>query len=302
MSLQTGFAPGTLWRAISAATHRARSLGVLKPIDTVEEEIEDAGVRFLVRRAANLVRKEEAHARAGRSSTADPFLPYDPALFVADISPTHVALLNKFPVLNQHVLIVTRAYAAQETPLEQADFDALAACMAEFEALGFYNAGPDAGASQDHKHLQLVPLPLAAGQSEVPIQPLLPRSRQGATGMVGLPFCHAYADLPLAGWARPGEVALHLTEIYRGLRSAVGIEECAAEGERRRSAPYNLLITREWMLLVPRSSERCAGISINALGFAGSLFVKDDAQLAFVRGTGPMSVLRAVAIPPSEQR
>ena len=137
----TGFAPGTLWRAISAATHQARSCGVLQPIDTVQEEIEDTGVRFLVRRAAGLERKEEAHAQARRSGTADPFLPYESTLFVADLSPTHVALLNKFPVLDQHVLLVTRAYAAQETPLDQADFDALAACMAEFEALGFYNAG-----------------------------------------------------------------------------------------------------------------------------------------------------------------
>ena len=289
-----GLAPGTLWGAIVAATRRARSQGVLQPIETVQQEIEDAGVRFLLRRAASLARKEQARGRSDRSGTADPFLPYDPALFVADLSPTHVALLNKFPVLDHHVLIVTRTYAAQETALDQADFDALAACMAEFAALGFYNAGREAGASQDHKHLQLVPLPLATGRSEVPIQSLLPRTRQEATlTALGLPFRHAYADLPQAIWVRPDQVGPCLAEVYRSLCTAVGI----GEREGLRPTPYNLLVTREWMLLVPRSHERCAGISVNALGFAGSLFVKDDAQLEFVLRTGPMSVLRAVAIP-----
>jgi ATP adenylyltransferase len=67
------------------------------------------------------------------------------------------------------------------------------------------------------------------------------------------------------------------------------------EGELRQAAPYNLLLTRDWMLLVPRSQE-CAGpVSINALGFAGSLFVKDETQMGFVREHGPMRMLRETA-------
>ena len=34
------------------------------------------------------------------------------------------------------------------------------AILAEFDGLGFYNGGETAGASQPHKHLQIVPLPL----------------------------------------------------------------------------------------------------------------------------------------------
>jgi ATP adenylyltransferase len=58
--------------------------------------------------------------------------------------------------------------------------------------------------------------------------------------------------------------------------------------------PYNLLVTDRWMLVVPRSRERFEGISINALGFAGALLVRDPAQLAAVERAGPMSVLRHV--------
>jgi ATP adenylyltransferase len=50
-------------------------------------------------------------------------------------------------------------------------------------------------------------------------------------------------------------------------------------------------------MLVPRSQEFFEGISINALGFAGALLVKDAAQLAMLRKQGPMTVLQRVALP-----
>ena len=51
------------------------------------------------------------------------------------------------------------------------------------------------------------------------------------------------------------------------------------------------------MLVVPRSRERFESISVNALGFAGSLFLRSQEELDRVRATGPMQVLRAVAMP-----
>jgi ATP adenylyltransferase len=50
------------------------------------------------------------------------------------------------------------------------------------------------------------------------------------------------------------------------------------------------------MLLVPRSHECFETISVNALGFAGSLFVRDAEQLKTIDNRGPMTVLRRVAI------
>jgi ATP adenylyltransferase len=65
----------------------------------------------------------------------------------------------------------------------------------------------------------------------------------------------------------------------------------------RQSAPYNLLIAEDWLLAVPRVAECFGSVSVNALGFAGSLFVKDRERLEAVRAAGPMAVLRAVAGP-----
>ena len=61
--------------------------------------------------------------------------------------------------------------------------------------------------------------------------------------------------------------------------------------------PYNLLVTPEWMLLIPRSREAFDGVSVNALGFAGALMVRDQLQLQQIEGAGPLSILRQVACP-----
>jgi sulfate adenylyltransferase (ADP) / ATP adenylyltransferase len=291
--------PGTLWPAVVAATDRALARGALQPVETEQEEIQDGGLRFMIRRAANLARKAKLGNAGQSAQSADPFLPYDPVLFVAHASHTHSILLNKFPVLDHHLLIVTRAFEHQETLLDADDFVALAACMSEFQPLGFYNGGREAGASQDHKHLQLVRVPLASGQAELPLEPLLPHARRsGGVGAIpGLPFRHAYADLAGVGWERPDLAGEFLTAMYHDLRRAAGIGERQMQGERRQSAPYNLLLTRNWMLLVPRSHEHYASVSVNALAFAGSLFVKDKAQLECVRVLGPMRLLQAVAVP-----
>jgi len=49
-------------------------------------------------------------------------------------------------------------------------------------------------------------------------------------------------------------------------------------------------------LLVPRSQEFSQGISVNALGYVGSLFVKDQTGLDTIRRTDPMNLLREVSL------
>ncbi|BEU74676.1 hypothetical protein MAFF211271_42310 (plasmid) [Ralstonia syzygii subsp. indonesiensis] len=286
--------PGTLWPAIVQRTTHALRRGALCPIETVQSSIEDSGVRFLVRQVSSLARKDKAR-RTG-SAGGNPFLPYDPDLFVTDLSETHLVLLNKFNVIEHHLLIVTRRFEPQESLLTVADFAALLACMAEFGSLGFYNGGAAAGASQAHKHLQIVPLPFAEGGPALPIGPLLESARiTGTIGTVpGLAFAHAFAPLDI--FAAPArEMACAACARYRALLDAVGVRAIDVDGGLRQSAPYNLLVMSAGLLLVPRSSECVEGISVNALGFAGSLFVRDTAQMRVIERLGPMNLLRQAA-------
>ena len=287
---------GSLASAIAGRARRALACGAMQPIETAEEIVTDASVDFLVRRLSSLERKEEAR-NLQAAGPANPFLPHEPELFVADVSESHFALLNKFNVIAHHLLIVTRSFVDQETLLDAGDFEALAACMAEIDGLAFYNGGTVAGASQPHKHLQLVPLPLGKMGPSVPIEPLFRAvgGRRGIVRIPGFPFRHAYAWLD-AGWSGdPETAAMHLNRLYRDLLSAVGLEP-AREAGARQSGPYNLLATRRWMLLVPRSRELFESVPVNSLGFAGSMFVRDEAQMQVLKRAGPMSVLRETAI------
>jgi sulfate adenylyltransferase (ADP) / ATP adenylyltransferase len=287
----------SLWNATIERTRRALAAGALDPIETDVETMDDAGVRFIVRRVASLARKaaqraaSSAHDLQGRA--ASKAFPVERELLVTELGATHVALLNKFPAIPHHLLLVTRNYVPQDALLDLADFAALAACLQDFAGLGFYNGGAQAGASQPHKHLQVVPLPLGAADA-VPTAALFGPVHGAAncTAVRDLPFRHALA------WthARANLTGERLFELYQELLAAAGITAIDREGIPHQSVPYNLLATADWMLLVPRSREDFAGISINALGYAGSIFVKNTGELARVREAGPMAMLTAAAV------
>ncbi len=283
------FQPGTLWSAIVERTAAAQQAGAIFPIPTTATFVKDRNVTFLVRVVANLERKH-ADRRVGPAASPNfnPFLPYDDRMYVADISPSHVCLLNKFNVVEHHALIVTRAFESQEDLLSLADFDALAKAMREFPSLGFYNAGTVAGASQRHKHLQLVPLPLAKQLAfPVPIEPALDGTVSDTPGACpSLPWLHGFVRFGSSPFDDTS-AAERLLAAYRDLLHVLP----------RPASPYNLLCTREWMLLVPRSAEHASGMSVNALGYAGALLVRNDAELHEVERMGPMSLLQRVSFP-----
>ncbi len=289
---------GTLGDALMMATERALGAGALLPIPTDYEFVEDGGVRFFVRVLTNLARKDEEKKKQKQEGRpVNPFLPFDKDLFVADISETHVAVLNKYNVVEHHLLVITREFEDQEMLLTTGDFEALWACLQEYDSLGFYNGGEAAGASQRHKHIQVVPLPLAPEGPPVPLEPLLCSAQfKGKMGTLpGLPFLHVFARLGAAG---PIPAAAEKTfTLYRDMLRYVGMKGPSGYGPEKQSGPYCLLMTREWMLLVPRSVEFFEGISINSLGYAGALLVRDQKQMEILKMRGPMEVLRNVALP-----
>ncbi|HKR79370.1 MAG TPA: DUF4922 domain-containing protein [Nitrospira sp.] len=286
--------PGTLQTTLLERTANASRCGAIHSLPTTVEVIEQDGIRFQVRTRQTLVTKARVK---GTPSNVDPFLPYDPELFVAPISPTHIVLLNKFNVLEHHLLIVTRAFEDQQCQLTQQDCEALLIALTEIDGLAFYNAGPDAGASQSHKHLQLVPFnPTIA---PLPIDPLLlfPQADSMVDTVPGLPFRHVGAPMD-PDWTNPEKhsgASLHAS--YRKLLRAAGLSVDPTVGSHMLTAPYNLLVTRKWILLVPRSQECFEGISINALGFAGMLLVRNEQQLATLRRFGPVTALQKVTAP-----
>ena len=283
------------------ASERGRATGALLPIPTTFELVEDHGIPFVIRVVDNLRRKDEARraqsSAAANGAPANPFLPCDPDLYVADVSDDHVAVLNKFNVLDDHLLIVTRAFEHQETPLTVADFYALWRCMRELDGLGFYNGGIVAGASQEHKHLQLAPYPITEGQDGLPVDPVIRAAiTPGVFRVEAFPFLHAATSCPPSWHQEPHRAACECYTRYVALMAAAGI--WLKPGTTRQPAPYNFLVTRDWMMVVPRAEELFEGISVNAIGYAGGLLVRNEEQLQRVRQVGPMNIVASGGFPP----
>lgn len=294
--------PNTLWERTIQRSATALACGALHSIPTTYEQIEQAGIPFLVRILANIARKEKAQQADAQTPKTEgkpfnPFLPYEETLFVADLSPTHLCLLNKFNVVDHHLLIITREYEDQENWLTLRDFEALAACMAEIDGLAFYNAGRDAGASQPHKHLQIVPLPIAPDGISVPIEAAIAPILSHASIAIAspLPYHHAIAPLDLDWTASPIDLAHVLLHTYYALLATVDLPYVPSSD--RQSGAYNLLVTRRWMMLVPRSQDAFDGIAVNSLGFAGALLVRNHEQLAHLKTYEPLTILQNVAFP-----
>ncbi|MGH8446910.1 MAG: phosphorylase [Solimonas sp.] len=283
--------------ATARATERALAGGALVPFDVTSLKVDDGPCPYRIEWASSLARKDQAAIPkpGAKLGAFNPFLPYDPALYVADLGPSHVLLLNKFPVAFGHVLVVTRDYAEQEQKLETDDLSALALAMQSIDGLAFFNGGPVAGASVRHRHLQIAPF------SAPLIEALLDGAK--ADGLVqtlaALPFRHAFvrytgeaADAAAAG--------RRLQQAYLACLAHCGLQ---ADADGRLPA-YNLLATRGWLLLVPRRCETWqeAGIavSLNAMSFAGSIFVREASLIPLIREAGLMCVLSSVTFPSAQ--
>ena len=292
--------------AIDARSAAALASGALQPVAAEQTEMEDAGLRFIVRWVSSLAVKDAARAASTTTSPAatpvaipggprdpnfNPFLKPDPELTVGPIGTEHVVILNKFPLCDRHLVLARRAFEEQLLPLARSDFAALAEVMREAGGIGLYNGGTAAGASQRNKHVQW--MPDTEGNASL---------RLFAAGLPG--------DLPEHAVAR--HPALPMQHCFVRVRCGEGVAvEVAAdsllEGFRRACdtlqlkpgadgllPPCNLLIHDGWLLMLPRSQECFEGISISAVCFGGTLYTRQREQIESIRRVGPLQALAAV--------
>ncbi|KON79926.1 DUF4922 domain-containing protein [Azoarcus sp. PA01] len=273
----------------------ANASGALQPIRTERALIRDEDFDFTVRWVSSLALKDAGRVSAAlrRDPDHNPFLPPEEDLNVGPVGKHHLAVLNKYPVIERHLLIVTRAFESQTAPLGLADFVALARVTTELGGLGFYNGGTEAGASQRHKHLQWIPATAGGSYFAGFTARLQADVAGGVTFDARLPWRHCFVGLrpapPGSDSAVSGAI---LHDAFHTACDALGIA-----ADRDPMPPYNMLTGGGWLVVVPRSREQHEGISVNALGFAGSLFVRRPEQIDVVRRLGPLHLLAAVGVP-----
>ncbi|EIM83050.1 uncharacterized protein STEHIDRAFT_102585 [Stereum hirsutum FP-91666 SS1] len=283
---------------------------------------QDSGVEFQIRLCPALLHKpplptphfdpaSESDAHTGKGKP-DPFMPpYVPNLYIGELKDEeegdeYVFLLNKYSVVPYHFLMVTKDFQSQTSPLMPPDLVNAYSTLVAARKLGkplfaFYNCGDVSGASQPHKHLQFIPIDDEDGP---PIEQLARSARLETPdkpfSLPTLPFANHIHRLTLPLTPSPSLLAPTLAQSYLSLLDLI-ISTVRHDPTYPPGTPsYNILLTLQHIYAFPRrhefhvlekSGER---LSVNALGYAGMLLVKDEGELEAVRGEGIGRVLRSV--------
>lgn len=277
----------TWQRALERSAEACRS-GALVPLATEvvpAPELEP----FVLRR---LLSRTPKHLRGG-GPKPNPFLPWEPALEVDRLGCSHVVLLNKYPVQPGHLLLITQDWQPQSGWLTSIDWQAVARLDADTGGLWFFNSCAAAGASQPHRHLQV--LPRHAGDPSCPLAALFAAQLDASPGV-------SAADAAPWPWAYRLSRRLDplggsdLEDLYHTHAAQLGLGQ--PQQDPKPLHPYNLLFDDQWLLTVRRRQEHCAGFSLNALAFAGYLLSTERSDLAWLTREGPWALLQAVASAP----
>jgi ATP adenylyltransferase len=162
----------------------------------------------------------------------------------------------------------------------------LAAVEADTSGLWFFNSCAAAGASQPHRHLQL--LPRSPQETSCPLAASCIAQLEGT--QPAWPWQYRLSRRQCFGTP---DAAAELVELYRRHLLELGLGQPSHQVQPLQ--PYNLLLDPQWFMTVVRTQEHWSGMSINALGFAGCLLVTPESDTDWLQRHGPLALLEAVA-------
>lgn len=241
-------------------------------------------LQFCVRVAKNLSQKPKALNK-------DPFTePFETGLFITKLDARHNLLLNKFNVVDRHVIIATVDKEHQNSFIRSDSFYPIWRVVKEMDGLAFFNRGIASGASQPHKHYQIVPREISHKNPDFPVSRMIMDHAKSNNIKTGVMF-----KMPQWSWRHlccvlsgtGSEVEEELEQLYRVQLQELGIEE--SEESLNDAISYNWLMTRDWMMIIPRTKEAFIHepsgmiLSINSLAFAGTLFFKSEMDLNVIK-------------------
>jgi ATP adenylyltransferase len=198
---------------------------------------------------------------------------------------SHVVLLNKFPVQEAHLLLISQQWMPQAGWLSPTDWQAVAHVAADTDGLWFFNSAAASGASQPHRHLQL--LPRHPDEPSCPLDGHLEQQLAGSSR----PWPWHYAISRRVDPSGHGD----LEQLYNDHASQLGLGD--PDQLPQPLYPYNLLFNDRWFVTIRRVREHCAGFSLNALGFAGYLLATEQSDLGWLDQNGAWALLGQVAAP-----
>jgi len=224
-------------------------------------------------------------------------------------------VLNKFAIVPEHFILATKAFKPQTHLLEPEDLAATYACIQTYahdpaagELFAFFNSGEHSGASQAHRHIQL--LPIASMESGIKAEDE-GKWKVLVDDLAGAPFATFSASIHPR--MSPDELHAVYMSLYRKGCAAIAastnstLPEVDPAGQTTFS--YNLGFTKNTLALLPRVTEGAAittpegrdvgKLALNGTVLAGTALVKNEAEWDTLRANPEMvsNLLKAIGLP-----
>ena len=277
----------SLWTKVINTSENAIISGSLKPFKTKLDKLIHQDCIYELR---SIIGKPRTQNIINGPKT-NPFSPWDKKLEVVKILDDHVLILNKFPVELGHMLLITNTWKAQEGWLSKKDWHALVSIENQISGFWFFNNSINAGASQPHRHLQL----LRRENSKL----LFPRQYwfENRKDKYNLDISNLDRSCLVLGRKcyKKEDSADELENLY--LRLCDEMKLGIPSFNEKPTCAYNLIITSKWIALIRRLKESYKGFSINALGFAGYFLVTRESDIKWLKVNHPPSILNKVVSP-----
>ncbi|PSN61418.1 hypothetical protein BS50DRAFT_578432 [Corynespora cassiicola Philippines] len=214
---------------------------------------------------------------------------------IAALGSTHVLSFNKFAVFRPHLLMVTADGFRRQT--SNLDLDDLRASWAVLRQLptksrwaAIYNCSVDGGCSRLHKHMQFFPLASLAGTPGV--APFLNESFEAAQ----LPFVVLRSKI--APDATADDVFAVYEKFIDAARRRLGQhqQQHGGGGEEAVTCPHNVVLTRDYLVVIPRRVGYLDGLGANAMGMMGLFPVSSQDLYQRWLAAGPIDVLSLMGV------
>ena len=272
-----------IWSKALEISRKAVGSGAVIPLETIKYNSNQKHLDYELRFLKSPIPKYLKEYGPKRN----PFIPWDSRLEIQPINHKHTLILNKYPVQIGHMLLITNSWCAQNGWLNIDDFEAITNVDDDTSGLWFFNSSKEAGASQPHRHFQL--LPRHSYESICPryewFCSLLNNKKNHISDI-----SHCISIKP-----RDKNTESNASNLYNSYKSMVLDMKVGKIGSIDKPLKsYNLLITSEWISLITRETDKSNGFSINALGFAGYFLGTKNSNVEILIKSGPEEILKDV--------
>ncbi|RDA83616.1 hypothetical protein CP532_6917 [Ophiocordyceps camponoti-leonardi (nom. inval.)] len=262
---------------------RAKSEGALTFYPTKAAVVSVGAVPFQLRFSHALVKKPKPKTSPAPSpspaAAVDPFANPPRSLYVTAVGEAHYLVLNKFAIVAEHLILATNDFEPQTGLLGVRDVEATLACLrcyGEGGLFAFFNCGIHSGASQPHRHVQLLPIEgmregLVASAGEARWEPLIERQSL----LDAAPFVSFGEDI--GADSSPADVHAAYLRLYRkACRALLGVGDADEQVDGEARVSYNMAMTAGRIVVCPRRAEGEGDVAVNGALLAGTALVKSE--------------------------